>query len=232
MDQTPAALFDSYEQDFLHILQEIREKLEGEAKTSIGEQRKAALRRVEIELDEADDIVSQLEVEIQGIPQSVKASYSTRLRQAKSELTKYKKLSKDLHAQASRTDLLKSYSPSNAARGGSYSDNPYSDRSERERLLVGSQTLHDGSRRLDESTSVALQTEAYGAEILTTLRGQREQIEGARDTLNTADRNIDRSSSTIGKMLIQMKKQRIIMGAIIAFFILLVLLILYFKLFR
>jgi len=91
MDQTPAALFDAFEQDFRHIINSISEKLEGTGKNQLGEQRKAALRKVEVELDEADDIVSQLEVEIQGIPQSVKLPYSTRLKQAKADLNKYKK---------------------------------------------------------------------------------------------------------------------------------------------
>ena len=50
-------LFDSYEQDFKQIIQSIREKLEGDAKDVQGEQRKAALRRVEMELDEADEMV-------------------------------------------------------------------------------------------------------------------------------------------------------------------------------
>ncbi|OBZ74513.1 hypothetical protein A0H81_05811 [Grifola frondosa] len=49
---------------------------------------KAALRRVEMELDEADEMVSQMEIEIQG------------------RLARYKKLSKDMHAQLSRADLL------------------------------------------------------------------------------------------------------------------------------
>lgn len=76
MDQTPTALFNSYEQDFRHIVNSISEKLEGNGKNQLGgeftstvvsklasysssgtEQRKAALRKVEIELDEADDIV-------------------------------------------------------------------------------------------------------------------------------------------------------------------------------
>jgi hypothetical protein len=75
MDQTPTSLFDSYEQDFRHIISSISDKLEGNGKNLVGgvccacfgpipashnpqlEQRKAALRRVEIELDEADDIV-------------------------------------------------------------------------------------------------------------------------------------------------------------------------------
>ena len=75
MDQTPVALFDAFEQDFRHIINSISEKLEGSGKNQLGgalnmplcrclmltaykEQRKAALRKVEIELDEADDIVS------------------------------------------------------------------------------------------------------------------------------------------------------------------------------
>ena len=76
MDSSPAGLFDSYDQDFKHIIRGIRDKLEGSGKPERGgmaisplqsrfflfscyaEQRKAALRRVEIELDEADDIAS------------------------------------------------------------------------------------------------------------------------------------------------------------------------------
>ena len=57
MDSSPTALFDSYEQDFKQIIHSIREKLEGDAKDVQGEQRKAALRRVEMELDEADEMV-------------------------------------------------------------------------------------------------------------------------------------------------------------------------------
>jgi len=223
MDSTPTALFDSYEQDFQHIIQSISDKLEGRGKDQRGEQRKAALRKVELELDEADDIVSQLEVEIQGIPQSVKSPYLKRLKQAKSDLTKYKKLSKDLY---SRADLL----------GGSRaapSDDPYAgERSDRERLLAGTEILGDGSRRLTETQRVALETEDLGVDILRNLRGQRETIENARDTLRGADSNIDRASGTIKKMIRQMYKQRVIISAISVFFVLLILVILYFKLVR
>ncbi|KAF8799112.1 vesicle transport v-snare protein vti1 [Phlegmacium glaucopus] len=210
MDATPTALFDSYEQDFKHIIRSISNKLEGK-------QRKAALRKVELELDEADDIVSQLEVEIQVIPQSVKAPYTSRLKQAKSDLTKYKKLSKDLHSQAARTDLLGAFKT-----GGSVnSDDPYGERSDRTRLLAGTQTLSDGSRRIAESTSIALETETHGADILRSLVGQREQIENSRNT---------QASSTIKGMVRQMNKQRIFLSIIGVFFVVLICFILYFKL--
>lgn len=129
--------------------------------------------------------MSQLEVEIQGIPQSVKAPYISRLKQAKADLTKYKKLSKDLHAAAARTDLMGKYSGGASGGNGGSSDDPYGDNeNERARLLRGTETLGDGSRRLGESMGVALETEAHGADILRTLRGQREQIENSRNTVS------------------------------------------------
>jgi vesicle transport through interaction with t-SNAREs protein 1 len=76
MDTSPTALFDSYEQDFRQFIEIIRDKLEGDAKEEQGgelyclhirhlhalsvfnaEQRSATLRQVEMELDEADEMV-------------------------------------------------------------------------------------------------------------------------------------------------------------------------------
>jgi len=52
-----ATLFESYESDFKQILASARVKLDGEAKDQKGEARKATLRRVDMELDEADEMV-------------------------------------------------------------------------------------------------------------------------------------------------------------------------------
>jgi Snare region anchored in the vesicle membrane C-terminus len=96
--------------------------------------------------------------------------------------------------------------------------------------LTGTQTLSDGSRRIAESTGIALETESHGADILRTLVGQREQIENSRNTvefnflffcrsfslrmmvdtpfpfinqLQTADMSISKASSTIKVMIRQ-----------------------------
>ena len=36
MDQPPTVLFESYEQDFRHVIDSVRQKLEGDAKSSVG----------------------------------------------------------------------------------------------------------------------------------------------------------------------------------------------------
>ena len=50
--------------------------------------------------------------------------------------------------------------------------------------MQGTSTLEDGSRRLQESNRLALETEDLGADILRDLRGQREQIENSRTTVS------------------------------------------------
>lgn len=228
MDTSPTTLFSNYEQDFQQIITSIRGKLEGDPKAEGVEQRKTALRRVEMELDEADEMVSQMEIEVQGMPQSIKPQYQARIKSAKAELTRHKKLSKDLHAQLTRSDLLGGVG--GRPIGPSSADDPYGS-GDRTRLLAGTSLLEDGTRRLQDSQRIALETEEQGSDILSNLRRQREQIENSRDTLYSADASIDRASGTLKKMVRRMYKQRFITGAIIAVLILLILIIVYEKVF-
>ncbi|KAF7433172.1 hypothetical protein PC9H_005121 [Pleurotus ostreatus] len=190
MNNSPTTLFDSYEQDFQQFIETIRPKLEGNAEEP---------------------------AEIQGIPQSIRAQYQSRLRTAKADLARYKKLFKDSQAQVARSDLF-----SSKAGGFSSSDDPYSDNSDRSRLLAGTSLLEDGSKRLQESHRIALETEDQGAEILMNLRTQREQIENSRNTLYTADSAIDRASGTLKKMIRRMYQQRLVTAAIITVLVLLI----------
>lgn len=223
MDNEPTALFESYENDFQTLIATVKEKLDGDAKEQRGEQRKATLRRVDMELDEADEMVSQMEIEIQGMPQSIKSRYQTRAKNCKAELNRLKKAAKDLQATAARSDLLSS--------SASPSDDPYSvSASDRTRLLAGTSILEDSTRRLEDSQRIALETEEVGADTLRNLRGQREQIENARDTLQRADGSIDRASGTLKKMVRRMYMQRFTTAAIIGVLIILIALILWFKL--
>lgn len=114
-----------------------------------------------------------MEVEIHGMPQSIKTQFQQRARTAKTDLQRLKKLSRDLATAGARDALLGGRNPAG--------DNPYGD--DRTRLLAGTETLADGTRRLEESQRIALETEDIGADILRNLHGQREQIEHARETV-------------------------------------------------
>ena len=114
------------------------------------------------------------------MPQSIKPQYQARIKSAKADLTRFKKLSKELHAQLTRSDLMGGVG--GRPIGPSSADDPYGT-GDRTRLLAGTALLEDGTRRLHESQRIALETEEQGADILSNLRRQREQIENTRDTV-------------------------------------------------
>jgi vesicle transport through interaction with t-SNAREs 1 len=121
-----------------------------------------------------------MDLELQSIPQAMRPKYSPRLQSAKSSLTQHKKSLTEARQSAARADLLGSKA---AAGGFASSDDPYASNSDRSRLLAGMSVLETGSKRLEQSQRLALETENQGAEILQNLRQQREQIENSRDTV-------------------------------------------------
>lgn len=118
------------------------------------EQRKTSLRRIEMELDEADEWVgchissvqakalnvsgiaqvSEMEITIQAIPRSIKRKYQARLKAIKAELLRCKNFSTNLHSQLARSVLLAS---DTRLDGSPSSDEPYGSSGDRVRLLNG-----------------------------------------------------------------------------------------------
>ncbi len=179
---TMSELFDSYASDLQQLKDGIRQKLD-QAKSQNGEAKKSTLRRAEMELEEADEVISQMDIEVQGFPQSVRSRYSVQIRGFKQEV---QNLNKEVRAGLS----------SGAGRGGfnaAYADDDAdleaadSATANRQRLLQGTASLEDGTRRLEESNRLALETEDLGADILRDLRSQREQIENSRDTVSSTE---------------------------------------------
>ncbi|ORY34731.1 t-SNARE [Naematelia encephala] len=229
MDNSPTALFENYDEDFKQLVASLKGKLEGDVKTLKGEQKKAALKKVSEELDEAEEIIAQMEVELPSMPLSIRQTYTTRLRTSKEALDKVKKTLRDVRQESARSELLSG--PGYPNRDDPYSDDPDpSAFSARTRLLQGTETLQDGSRRLENAQRIALETEDVGADILRNLRGQREQIEHTRDTLVQADSSIDRAAGTLKKMIFKMYQQKFVSAGIIAILVVLILIVLWSKL--
>src|SRR5258708_34345736 len=105
-----------------------------------------------------------MEIEIQGIPQSIRPKYQSRIRTSKSDLARYKKLSREMHAQASRADLFSSHNGGAPAT----SDEPYGSRAP-VRLLARTTLLQDGPGRLQEWPRNSLWTAGQRVDNLRTL---------------------------------------------------------------
>jgi len=71
---------------------------------------------------------------------------------------------------------------------------------QRQQLLSGTDRLERSSQRLQDSQRIANDTEALGANILTDLGSQREQLVHSRSTLVQADGYVDKSIRTLRGM--------------------------------
>lgn len=174
-----AELFESYASDFAQLQQSIEARLGADVEAMSAEARRAALRSAEAEADEASEILSQMDIEVQGFPQSVRSRYVGDLERMHATLERLQESVRAKYGAARGAGVP----PGGAS--GSYTDGDDLEAAhgQRQRLLQGTSTLDQGTRRLEESNRLALETEDVGAGILRDLRGQREQIEHSRDTV-------------------------------------------------
>ncbi|RIB08901.1 t-SNARE [Gigaspora rosea] len=188
-------LFESYEHDFDQISQSITTKINSTLPSQSGEIRKATLRATEREIEEAEEIIGQMELESVNLQPSTRTRLQAKMRLYKSNLEKLKRDFKNASANGSgptdRDELL---------TGASGTDLDSAILDQRARLLSGTDRLADSSKRLQESHRIALETETIGASVLDDIRRQREQILHTRNTLMEADSYIDKAQRTLKGM--------------------------------
>ncbi|CAG8779385.1 4751_t:CDS:2 [Cetraspora pellucida] len=201
-------LFESYEHDFNQISQSISAKITSTIPSQSGEKRKVTVRATEREIDEADEIIGQMEMEVLNLQPSTRTRLQAKMRNYKSTLEKLKRDLKKASANDSgptdRDELL---------AGASATDLDSASLDQRARLLNGTERLADSSRRLQESHRIALETETIGANLM------------------EADSYIDKAQRTLKGMTRRMQTNRMLTASIILVLVALILFVIYVKLF-
>ncbi|GAA5961460.1 hypothetical protein JCM8115_003457 [Rhodotorula mucilaginosa] len=224
-----ADAFQGYRREFLALRSFVQGKLDNQIPALRGEERKAAIRRVNMELDEVDEIIDQLEHEGKG-----KAKLMAQVRAYRQEAKSWKAKATSLGTVTDRDLLLSSRPPHSSYPVEDEDDDDVDTLShsaaQRARLLQSTQTLDSSSQRLENSHRLALENEQIGQEVLGSLVGQRMQLQSANEHLEEADVSIGRASGTIKKMIRLAYRQRIVIGAFVLAFAALIALVLWRKL--
>lgn len=207
-------LFTTYESDFQLAIQDAKARF-AEIPGLDGNQRRVTLQAIESSTDECLELVDQMSLEVQNLPASQRSSYNTKIRQYRSQTDDAKQRLSQLLDDQDKQELF----------GDRYRDDEASD-GQRKQLLTNQASLDRSTQRLQDLQRVALETETIGGNILNDLRGQREQIMGARDTLTAADGYIDKSVKTLKSMSRRITANKFISYAIIGVLILLIFLVL------
>ena len=125
-----------------------------------------------------------MEIELPGMPQSIRPQYTKRWNDAKKSLSSAKAHARTLHNSVNRAALL-SDSGGSPYRDSTDDDGSIGMTDDRARLLRGTSRLEDGSRRLRDAEQVANDTTEHAQAIFSELRQQREQIESSRATVSS-----------------------------------------------
>nr|XP_020635525.1 vesicle transport through interaction with t-SNAREs homolog 1A isoform X4 [Pogona vitticeps] len=180
---------------------------------------------VEKQLEEARELLEQMELEVREIPPQSRGMYSNRMRSYKQEMDKLEadfKRSRIAYSDEVRNELL-------GDDGNSSEIQLIKLREERAHLLDNTERLERSSRRLEAGYQIAVETEQIGQEILENLSHDREKIQRARERLRETDANLGKSSRILTGMLRRIIQNRILIVILGIIVVLAVIMVIYFS---
>ncbi|XP_041065593.1 vesicle transport through interaction with t-SNAREs homolog 1A isoform X2 [Carcharodon carcharias] len=183
--------FEVYEQDFGTLTAEITNKVGRIPKLS-GDDKKCMVANVEKQMEEARELLEQMDLEVREIPLQSRGLFSTRMKSYKQEL---EKLDKDF--KRSRI----AYSDEVNLRNELLGDDGNTSENQRACLLDNTERLERSTRRLEAGYQLTVETEQIGQEILENLHHDKEKIQRARERLRETDTNLGKSSRILTGML-------------------------------
>jgi len=188
-------LFGSYEAEFKLVQADLTQKLEQVPELS-GEPRKAALSQAERALEEASELLEQMQLEKQNVPSGARTKLNQRLRNYTTDVDAYKRRLRSLADDRAALFGGSRYRD-DPGMGGGPSDVQLE---QRQQLLAGTDRLDRSTQRLKASQALANETEAIGANTLADLHRQRETIQHTTDVLLESEGYVDRSVKTLRGM--------------------------------
>ncbi|XP_002756646.1 vesicle transport through interaction with t-SNAREs homolog 1A isoform X5 [Callithrix jacchus] len=191
--------FEGYEQDFAVLTAEITGKIARVPRLPPDE-KKQMVANVEKQLEEAKELLEQMDLEVREIPPQSRGMYNNRMRSYKQEMGKLEtdfKRSRIAYSDEVRNELL--------------GDDGNSSENQRAHLLDNTERLERSSRRLEAGYQIAVETEQIGQEMLENLSHDREKIQRARERLRETDANLGKSSRILTGMLRRIIQNRILL---------------------
>nr|XP_042895961.1 vesicle transport through interaction with t-SNAREs homolog 1A isoform X2 [Parasteatoda tepidariorum] len=180
-------------------------------------EKKMLISQVVRQMEEAHELLEQMDLEVKGMPPPSRQKYEIRLKSYVAELSL---LDKELKARLNPRD-------ENALRDELF-EGDYVRDDQKQCLLDNTERLERSSRQLEGGYKLAIEAEQMGAQILTDLSSQRETISKSKSRMQETNYDLSRSSRIVNGMIRGMKQQKIILYAVAAVILLTVILSIYF----
>ncbi|GAB0089021.1 SNARE [Sergentomyia squamirostris] len=203
-------LVEDYEQQYSALIAKITAQI-SHLNIAPKSSRHELIKGINGNCEEARELLEQITLEIREAPPEQRASLTSRVSCYEVEL---KRLQQEF--QKSKNSTL---GASNLESDDDFDDIGFQDDSNR-RLLDNSERLERTGKHLEEGYRVCLETESLGSSVLQDLSTQRETIQRSRSRMQQMDVDLGRSSRILNFMMMRSLKEKIILAAVGAVFIL------------
>lgn len=164
-----ASLIDNYEQQYAVLTADITAKI-GRIRIQSGGEKRAFIQDVDRQIEEAQELLEQMELEVRGINGTARDRLRGRVESHRAEL---KRLTQEFQtARKPKEDITE------ITVDESWDNNVTED--QRKRLLDASERVERSGRTLQNGYRMALETEEIGSQVLKELHEQRETIQRSR----------------------------------------------------
>lgn len=198
-----ASLIDNYEQQYAVLTADITAKI-GRIRTQTGNEKRAFIQDVDRQIEEAQELLEQMELEVRGVNTGMRDRLRSRVESHRAEL---KRLSQEFQlAKKPKEDSI------DISREDSWDSSITED--QRKRLLDTSERIDRSGRTLQNGYRMVLETEEIGSQVLKDLHDQRETIQRGRGRLRETDAELGRGSRLLSGMIIRSLQQRIILAMV------------------
>ncbi|KAL1139908.1 hypothetical protein AAG570_006885 [Ranatra chinensis] len=219
-----SSLLDNYEQQYAVLTADFTSKIAKLASLDRAEKRSLS-QDLEKHLDELQELLEQMDLEVREIDPSQRPKLRTRVESYRTELNR---LEKEFKLRNSINNYFyKGFVDQNDLYG-----EVNLREEQKQRLLDSSERLERTGNQLNTGYSILLETEDIGSQVLRDLHSQRETIQKSRSRLRETDAELNRGSRLLNSMIAKSFQHRIVLLIVIAFFLTVVGLSLYYAVTR
>ncbi|KAG8184613.1 hypothetical protein JTE90_005223 [Oedothorax gibbosus] len=215
-----ASLMESFEQQYAAISAEITAKTSRLSNLS-GVEKKLFISQVDRQMEEAHELLEQMDLEVKGMPPASRQKYQIRLQSYVAELSL---LDKEL---VRWTQVKARISPRDELRDELF-DGEYLRDDQKQSLLDNTERLERASRQLEGGYKMAVEAEQIGSAILTDLSSQRETIKKSKSRVQETNYDLGRSSRIVNGMIRGIVQQKLVLYGVGAVILVAIVLAIYF----
>lgn len=196
-----ANLLDSYEHHYSGLTAEITVKV-GKIRNLTGDTKRSTCAQVEKLVEETREVLEQMELEVRGLSPDTRSKYSSRIKSYEKELANLER-----EYKASRTAFSDDVMRTELLENEDYTELE----DQRRRLLDNTESIERSGRHLDKGYQVCVETEAIGAQIMSDLHTQRQQMNKTRERLKETDAVLGKSSRVLSGMMKRIVQNRVVL---------------------